>query len=310
MPDGKIQLKSDGKTVIDAMAACVVLALLTCLVMPALSKERDDARIAECADHLKQLGQAAHQYAADFDGKFFYNRSKKSDHKGLYKPELTGFWYDRERIGRYLEGELMYAAARSRPHPLPPEELPDDPPADWPHAGMGGGVFVCPSDTENSGRSYEMNYWAGNGYSLHPNETLPWTNGELFDSQSPDLDRLLLFTDVLGFKLTAKGWVCGDRLGNQMLPGQRFGGVEERFYGPDIFDRYGEVRVFHTLLDYVRHGTNRDRNIPLGAVNIGYADGHVGLRRSDQLFDSVSNLSTYDTLWSPVDQVIEEERRR
>lgn len=305
MPGWTKHLRDSGKSVIDALVACAALALVACVVLPALSKERDDARIAQCADHLKQLAQAAHQYAADFEGKFFYNRSSKVDHNRQPRPELVGLWHDQERVGRYLDGEPMHLEREQDPHPLPPEGMPGDLPADLDHIGIGGGVFVCPSDTEDAGRSYDMNFWAGNGYSLDPDEKRPWPYGEFFDSNSPNLDQLLLFTDVLGFKPTYRGWVCYQLFGNQLLPGQRFGGMDAPYQEIDAFRRYGKANHFRTLLDYVRHGENEDRTVPKGAVNIAYANGHVGLRRSDQLFDSATKLFTYDTLWSLVDPIIE-----
>lgn len=304
MPVGIRHVRYSGKSIIDVMVACVCLALLGCVVLPALSKERDDARIAECADHLKQLGEAAHQYAADFEGKFFYNRFLKIDHNKKYKPELAGRWFDPARVGQYLDGELMYLPRYASNVNTVVTELPDQPPPDWPHFGLGGGVFICPSDGEGVGRSYEMNYWAGTGYSLHVDEKIVWTMGELFDTDSPEQDKLMLFTDIIGLTKTSGGWVPNYRLGNQLLPGQRFG--SDRPWFLDTSGRFQEHRTsYFTLLDYVRHGTNHDRSIPQGAVNITYADGHVRLRQHDQLFDSETKLSKYDTLWSPIDKKLE-----
>ena len=305
MPDGNKHLKDSGITLIDILVGCAALALVGCIVLPGLAKERDDARTAECADHQKQLAHAAHQYAADFEGKFFYNRSQKIDHNGQLKPGIVGRWYDKQRVGRYLDGEPMFLAWKSYPYPKPPEDTPENPPPDWPSIGIGGGVFVCPSDGEDSGRSYDMNFWAGTGYSLHPNEKKRWSTGTLFDSNTPGQDQLLLFTDVIGFTPTARGWVSSKHFGLELLPGQRFGGME---YPPhrDRFRRYKDNQRFYTRLDYVRHGINQDPSAPQGAVNIAYADGHVGLRRSDQLFDSTTKLSTYDTLWSPIDRELED----
>ncbi len=306
MPGSNKQSRNSAASIIDVLVACAVLALIGCVVLPALSKERDDARIAECADHLKQLGQAAHQYAADFDGKFFYNRSSKGGRDTPYQPELVGLWYDKERIGRYINGEPMYLPWKEMPYAERFKPIEGVPPPDWPYIGLGGGVFVCPSDAEDAGRSYQMNFWAGNGYNIDPVLSLPFMKGELFDSNSPKLDRLLIFTDVLGFQPTAKGWVTTGRLGWDGLPSQRFGARKVPVFSSWPSFRYGDTHWYKSRLDYVRHGENQDRFKPEGAVNIGYADGHVDLRTHDQLCDPKTYRSTYNTLWSPIDESVED----
>jgi prepilin-type processing-associated H-X9-DG protein len=214
-------------------------------------------------------------------------------------------WYDPERVGRYLDGKLMYYPWYGPRAQALKKKPPEEPPADWPHAGLGGGVFVCPSDAEKSGRSYDMNYWAATGHVLHPDEKIPWPYGELFDSNAAQLDKLMLFTDVIAIQKTARGWVTNVRLGAAQLPGQRFGGVGYAFWNDQSGRFYDNQVAYRTLLDYVRHGENQDRLLPEGAVNIGYADSHVELKRHDHLYDVDSKFSTYDTLWSPVDWLVE-----
>jgi prepilin-type processing-associated H-X9-DG protein len=42
-------------------------------------------------------------------------------------------------------------------------------------------------------------------------------------------------------------------------------------------------------------------NQPIGAVNIGYFDGHVALKSNGDLVDAESGRSTLDSLWSSWD---------
>lgn len=38
--------------------------------------------------------------------------------------------------------------------------------------------------------------------------------------------------------------------------------------------------------------------LPIGRINIGYADGHVELKSNRQLVDPLTGVSTLDSLWS------------
>ncbi len=75
----------------------------------------------------------------------------------------------------------------------------------------------------------------------------------------------------------------------------------------DFTNRYGGASL-PNYLDYVRHGRNGDYSKPEGALNIGYADGHVSLKKHTDLYyygsDGIAR-STFDTLWSPVDRKVE-----
>ncbi len=286
------------------MVACAVLALLGCVVLPALSKERDDARIAQCADHQKQLAQAAHQYAADFEGKFFYNWYGKLGPDGKYDENAPADWYDEERIGRYIQGWSQLDEDR---------RIIDDEAIKIGERGFIFGTFLCPSDEADPARSYHMNYWASGVDKPEMSEQGP-RYGALFDSHSDDLDRLLLFTDVVGTSKTPDGWVTAGRFGAFNSPGARFGGPRNGV--PRYFDHYLDavVRRFEsaiaTDLDYVRHGANDKRWLAEGAVNIMYADAHVALKQHTDLYDPETRRSLYDTLWSPMDREVEEELMR
>ena len=277
MPDGIRQLRDSGKSLIDAVVVCAVLTLVGCVVLPALSKDRDDARIAQCADHLKQLAQAAHQYAADFEGKFFYNWYSKVAADGSYDEDATANWYDKERVGRYIKGWSTLEPAR---FVIQDEEV---------KLGIKGfthGTFLCPSDEASPARSYHMNYWAS-GVDPAGKPAQGFRYGTLFDSSADKLNQLMLFTDVIGKLPTTDGWVTVGRFGMFGKPGERFGGP--RSGAPRYFDDYlhAVVRRFKsavaTDLDYSRHGTNDKRWLAEGAVNIAYADAHVALKQHTDL---------------------------
>ena len=155
-----------------------------------------------------------------------------------------------------------------------------------------------------------MNYWAS-GVDPAGKPAQGFRYGTLFDSSADKLNQLMLFTDVIGKLPTTDGWVTVGRFGMFGKPGERFGGP--RSGAPRYFDDYlhAVVRRFKsavaTDLDYSRHGTNDKRWLAEGAVNIAYADAHVALKQHTDLYELESKRSTYETLWSPMDQEIEEE---
>lgn len=48
--------------------AIAIIAILAGMLLPALKKAMGMARSIQCAGNLKQIGLAANQYRADFDG--------------------------------------------------------------------------------------------------------------------------------------------------------------------------------------------------------------------------------------------------
>ena len=65
----KVQ-KCRGFTLIELLVVISIIALLVSILMPALSKARDQAKSVVCMAHLRQWGVMFHSYTADNDGKF------------------------------------------------------------------------------------------------------------------------------------------------------------------------------------------------------------------------------------------------
>lgn len=65
----KREVRKEGFTIVELLVVIAIILFLTALLMPALSRVRETAKVTKCISNLRQLYIATYAYAADYDGK-------------------------------------------------------------------------------------------------------------------------------------------------------------------------------------------------------------------------------------------------
>ena len=252
-------------TLVELLVVIGIVALLMALLLPALRKAREYAKLVQCASNMRQIVGALHAYASSNKQKFPVNIST---------PAPGEFWYDQERIGRHL----TYT---------PP-----------PNSSRPGGAFVCPND-DRSVLSYAMNVWASSKVdplieSVSPARGTRWSSNVRNGSQM-----ILLIEAWSGFGSQATGYYTTPYAGwMATTPGRSWG------VGGGLSPLYAAGRwgLVNCEVSFIRHrnfnGPGRGTQ-PLGRVNIGYADGHVASKTHSDVADPIAAVSRNDSFWSP-----------
>jgi prepilin-type N-terminal cleavage/methylation domain-containing protein/prepilin-type processing-associated H-X9-DG protein len=195
--------------------------------------------------------------------------------RGYFPPNVAipqaRWWYDPDRIGRVLA-----------------PTLPD----------VRDGIAVCREDPPNARRSYAMNVWASS--SIDPAFKNSGFGRQWNQSTRGNSTYIHITERWSSTGSVLAGWSSPPTIGMGDTPGHRFGGG----IGLSPLISGGRFGLVNCELPFQRHRLSKKgtRTQPIGAVNIGYGDGHVALKTNEELVDQQTGLSTLDTWWNPLDQ--------
>lgn len=257
-------------TLVELLVVLGVLAVLLAILFPIIGAARAREQMTLCESNVHSLLLALSSYAGLADGDYPPN---------VASPAPGEYWHDQKRIGQFLQCTVGSDGS------------------------LIGGVMICPADP-NAQRSYAMNIWASSKVDS-PVRAQQKISGTFWSATVADSSRMILISEKLTSSKLAGGWVTVEPFGYAgNTPGARFGVGVGVGIPPQKIGQWGLV---HSELAYGRHASNNtsQTGTPLvGRITIGYADGHVEMKGSDELADAATGLSTLDSEWSPWDSQI------
>ena len=250
-------------TLVELLVVIGIIALLMGMLIPTVAGTRRQSRNLQCASNIRQICIGLINYAADNKGRLPGN---------LQSPSPGTYWDLPTVAGPYISADGV----------------------------IKGSVFTCPDDRDGASRSFSMNVWASTSVDVAITSLVPKRGQYWGASPARDSSKLMLVLETWSITNGLFGRESAHVMGYRgTTAGQRFGGGAGLAPPPDFFP-FGKA---NSELAFMRHRPNNSPGVgtqPIGAVNIGYLDGHVALKTNSELVDA-DGRSTLDSLWSSWD---------
>jgi prepilin-type N-terminal cleavage/methylation domain-containing protein/prepilin-type processing-associated H-X9-DG protein len=252
-------------TLVELLVVVAIIAVLMAMFLATASAVRRQADAVVCASNLRQLASALILYRND-QGRFPPNQNSPT---GRY-------WYEAERLEKYIPSDIKDGRdVRSR-------------------------VLRCPADDLDSFRSFAMNTWASSSV-----DAAIVNNGRLWGARVPNASQMILLADTFSYLGSAfDGYCAPPIIAWQRRTPARWFGAPQHVASPS-FSRLGPII---SPLAYSRHRDGTKGYVgtaPAGRVNIAYLDGHVELKRYEELVNVRTNKSTLDSWWTTIDDQLD-----
>lgn len=298
------RFSNHGFTIYEVIVVVVLIAIIAVLVTVTSAQNRQQVRSAHCASNLRQLAQANHAYANEFEDRFFYQwPDLDTTPSGEYGFQ-AGWWYDNYRLGDFLDEDTLdnlnvsdvarLRNLRFRVNNASADEVPASSVkamrAYERVSALAGGILHCPAETIESERSYGFNYSASGALPLfdvddaHNKEPAKIA----FTRQSESIDQLILHADAF-VSFQYKSIYEEDRWG-------LFGTDYTRFSGGSIKNEAGYIFSVERRVAYRHAVGHQGEDSP--AANFATADGAVKRFAWEELVNKETQTTTGLASWT------------
>jgi prepilin-type N-terminal cleavage/methylation domain-containing protein/prepilin-type processing-associated H-X9-DG protein len=255
-----------GFTLIELLVVVAIIALLVAILLPSLSKSREQARNVVCMSNLQEIGLAFNYYGQDNRLQPPPNRQFGGTPEKNYVD--SDWWYYRHMVLKYVPAQKL---SQTR--------------------GAFFGIFACPSDAV-AGRAYAMNIFANNYPQLEGNrvvhsDAVVTARGAHFNPYAVRFGmRYLLFGETYALWRDS---VSPGYFGARPVIG--FDGARP-YIKFRLAEQTGDRGTFQGYIDFTKH-KNR--------ANFLFADYHIETLRTPQVVNDSKMKSTLRVWWSSED---------